>query len=485
MAAKRFHNQLLLHVFGLILLIEAAFMLSCVPVSLFTGGKHLEGMLWAALATGLTGALFFLSTNKKERPRPSVRDGFVAVSGSWLLISLFGTLPYLFTGSIPDFTDAWFETVSGFTTTGASIMTDIEIHSPEILFWRALTHWIGGIGIILMVIVVLPSLKAGGAYLLSAEASKISFDEIHPRVMDIARRFGIIYLILTVSEIILLMLGGMPFFDSMCDSFATIATGGFATKNTSIAGYPVYIQYIIILFMFLSGINFTLHFLISQGQVKKVLKNEELRLYAKIILAFTILIAIVLYVNGTPFHKSIRDSLFQVVSIITCTGFATSDYLLWPTMGWFLIFLAMFVGAMAGSTGGGIKVIRHLLVMRNISMQIKSFLHKHTLYRVKYMGAVVPDQQLRSVIAFFFWYLVIFAGSSLLMVLFGVDFLSSIGGVATSMGGIGPGLGTVGPASNYFHLPDPAKYLLSFDMIVGRLEIFSFLVLFSPAFWKR
>jgi trk system potassium uptake protein TrkH len=482
---RRLNVKLLVYISGLILLIESLFMLSCAPVSLIYGGDDLLAIIQSALITGFSGLVLFLATRKTVRKTPGIREGFLAVSLTWLLISFFGTLPFLISGSIPRFADAWFETVSGFTTTGASILTDIEAVSKGILLWRSLTHWMGGMGIILMVIVILPSLKAGGTYLFSAEASKISFDEIRPRVLDTAKRFGTIYLLLTLAEVILLVIGGMPLFDSVCHSFATIATGGFGTQNDSIAGYSNYIQYVIIAFMFLSGINFTLHFLISVGQIKQALKNEELRFYAQITLAFTLVIFIILLANGTTFHKAFRDSLFQVVSIITCTGFATTDYLLWPATGWFLIFLAMFVGASAGSTGGGIKVIRHLLMMKNLSMEVKTFLHPRVIYNVKYQGNMVSGDQMRSVIAFYIWYLIIFFFSSSLMMVFGVDFLTSIGGVATSMGGIGPGLGTAGPVSNFYHLPVLAKYLLTFDMIIGRLEIYAFLALFSPAFWKR
>jgi trk system potassium uptake protein len=482
---RRINVRLLVYITGLILLIESLFMLACAPVSLIFGGEDLLAIILAALITGLSGLILFISTRKTVRKTPGIREGFLAVSLTWLLASLFGTLPFMISGAIPRFADAWFETVSGFTTTGASILTNIEVVSKGILLWRSLTHWMGGMGIILMVIVILPSLKAGGVYLFSAEASKISFDEIRPRVIDTAKRFGIIYILLTIAEVILLVIGGMPLFDSVCHSFATIATGGFGTQNDSIAGYSSYIQYVIIIFMFLSGTNFTLHFMISIGKVKQALKNEELRFYAQITLAFTLVIFIILCANGTGLHKAFRDSLFQVVSIITCTGFATTDYLLWPATGWFLIFLAMFVGASAGSTGGGIKVIRHLLMMKNLSMEVKTFLHPRVIYSVKYHGTLVSGDQMRSVIAFYIWYLIIFFFSSLLMMIFGVDFLTSIGGVATSMGGIGPGLGSAGPASNFFHLPVLSKYLLTFDMIIGRLEIYAFLVLFSPAFWKR
>jgi trk system potassium uptake protein TrkH len=481
---KRLNFRLLIYISGLILLIESAFMLSCLPVSLLYGSRDMAGFALSVMVTGLSGGILYLLVRKKVRKVPGIREGFLAVSLSWLLLSVFGTFPYIFTGAIPKFTDAWFETVSGFTTTGASIMTDIEQYSRELLFWRSLTHWIGGMGIILMVIVILPSLKAGGVYLFSAEASKISFDDIRPRVLDTARRFGLIYIILTVAEIILLSAGGMEVFDSVCHSFGTIATGGFSTKNNSIAGYSPYIQYVIALFMFLSGINFTLHFLVSQGHWRKALQNEELQWYFRITMAVTFVIGFLLYLKGTPLHQSFRDALFQVVSIITCTGFATADYLIWPAFGWFLIFILMFVGASAGSTGGGIKVIRHVLMMRNLKMELKSLLHPRAIYGVKYQGQLVSNDQLRAVIAFYFWYLAIFFFSTLLMMMLDADMETAAGSVASCMGGIGPGLGTVGPVSNYFHLPDASKYLLTFDMIIGRLEIYALLVLFSPEFWK-
>lgn len=482
---KRLNFRLLVYLAGLILLIESGFIMACIPVSLIYSGGDFSALALSAGITGLFGAIFFFYNRKRVRKTPGIREGFLAVTMTWLLISVFGSLPYIIHGSIPNPVDAWFETVSGFTTTGASILTDIEVVPRGLLLWRSLTHWMGGMGIILMVIVVLPSLKVGGVYLFSAEASKISLDDIKPRVVDTAKRFGVIYIVLTIAEIILLTIGGMPVFDSVCHSFATIATGGFGTKNSSIANYSVYIQYVIIAFMFLSGINFTLHFLVSKGEIKKAIRNEELRFYTQITLAITLIIFVILYFNGTSLHKAFRDSLFQVVSIITCTGFVTADYLLWPAAGWFMIFLTMFVGASAGSTGGGIKVIRHLLMVRNLRMGLKTFLHPRVIYGVKYQGNLVSNELLRSVIAFYIWYLIVFFFSSLLMMIIGVDFLSSIGGVATSMGGIGPGLGTVGPASNFHYLPSLAKILLTFDMIIGRLEIYAFLVLFSPAFWKR
>lgn len=482
---NKLNIKLLIHLAGLVLLLESGFMFLCLIVSLVFRMQDLPAMAGAFLTTAGTGGIFFFLTRKEVRKTPRIREAFFFVSTIWIVISLFGSLPYLYSGAIPRFTDAYFETVSGFTTTGSSILVDIEALSKELLFWRALTHWMGGIGIIVMVIVILPSLKAGGVHLFSAESTKVSLDDVHVKVLDAAKRFGLIYVIITLLEVVTLTLGGMELFDSLCHSFATVATGGFGTKNTSIAGYSPFIQYAVTFFMFVSGINFTLHFLIGRGQLRQVLRNEELRLYTFITLSFTLLIFISLLTKELPVEWAFRSALFQVVSIITCTGFATDDYLLWPPAGLLLIFLAMFVGASAGSTGGGIKVVRHLLVFKNFMATVRSVLHPRTIYTVRYMGRPVPAALMQSVIAFYFWYLVIFTFSSLLIVLLGEDVMTSIGSVATTMAGIGPGLGKVGPVSNFSMLSDPVKIILTFTMLIGRLEIYSFLVLFSPAFWRR
>ncbi len=481
---RRINKRLLVYITGIVLMTEAVFMLSCIPVSLIYGGKDLAAFLFSALITGGIGLFFFFSVRKNVRKEPSIRDAFIFTSLTWILISVFGALPYIFSGSLPGFIDAYFEAVSGFTTTGSSVYTDIEIQPRGIIYWRSLTHWMGGIGVIVMVIVILPTLKAGGVHLYSAETTRANFGDLRPRIIDTIKSFGIVYLVLTFSEVILLLFGGMPLYDSLCHSYGTIATGGFGTKNASIGGYSPYIQYVVAIFMFLAATNFTLHFLIGKGRFKDVFRNEEFRTYLAIVSGFTLVITFILLPTGRTIEQAFRDSFFQVASIVSCTGFATSDYLLWPAAGWFLIFLAMFSGGSAGSTSGGIKVVRHLLMFKNMAVNIRSLLHPKVIYAVKYQGNVLSGDHLRSVIAFYFWYLVIFFASSLLMMAIGVDFFSSIGGVATTMGGIGPGLGTVGPAGNFHHIPDLGKILLTFTMIIGRLELYSFLVLFSPAFWR-
>ncbi len=478
------NKRLLLFLSGTVLMLEGAFMAACIPVAMYYGGADLNAFIISAIITFFSGALLRLFTWTRVRKVPTPREGFLFVSFSWILISLFGVMPYMISGAIPNFVNAYFETVSGFTTTGSSILTDIEALPKGILFWRSITHWMGGMGVILMVIVILPSLKAGGILLYSAETTRASFDNLRPRVIDTAKSFGMVYLALTLLETIFLTLGGMPLFDSVCHSFATVATGGFSTKNDSIAGYPTYIHYVIIIFMFLSGANFGLHFLLAKGKFKEVLANEEFRVYTGIILIITLLIMVILMRNGMRFAISIRDSLFQVTSIVTCTGFATADYMLWPRFAWFLIFMAMFSGASAGSTGGGVKVIRHVLMFKNLAADIKSFVHPKGIYTVKYQGAVLSPNRLQSVVAFYYWYLLIFISGSVVMMAMGVDFHASIGSVATTLAGIGPGLGKVGPSGNFSSFPDMAKIFLTFNMIIGRLEIYSFLVIFSPAFWK-
>lgn len=477
--------RLLSYLTGIVLLIESAFMGLSVLASFFDHFRDLVPMLLSILITFSAGTALFLSLRNRIVKEASVREAFIFVSSIWIIVSLFGTLPYLFSRSIPNFINAYFESVSGFTTTGSSILADIESLSSTILFWRSTTHWMGGMGIILLVIVVLPSLKTGGVHLYAAETTRAAFGQIKPRILDAAKQFGVIYLSLTILEILFLMMGHMTLFDSICHAFGTVATGGFSTKNDSIAGFSPYIQYVIIVFMFLSGINFGIHFLLAQGRIRSAFRNEELKLYSAFILFFTLVIFIILLKDGRGTAVSFRESLFQVVSIITCTGFGTTDYLLWPAAAWVLIFVAMFIGASAGSTGGGIKVIRHLLVAKNLVSNIRALIHPHLIYAVKYQGNILSSNQMRSVIAFYFWYMLIFMLGTLILLSFGTDFYTSIGSMATTLAGIGPGLGETGPASNYFYLHDTAKVMLTFSMIIGRLELYAFLVLFSKAFWRH
>ena len=401
-------------------------------------------------------------------------------------MGLVGTIPYLLTHSIPSFTNAFFESFSGFTTTGSSILSDIEALPKSILFWRAETHWIGGMGIIVLVIAIMPFLKIHGLYLFYSEASSIDNDKMSTRITKVARNLWFIYLGLTVSEILFLCLGGMSFFDSVCHAFATVATGGFSTKNDSIASFSPYIQYVITVFMLLSGINFAVHFLMLKKNFKKALKNEEMHLYLAIILITGTLLTYILYKQHPDYNLeyAFRNAFFQVVSIITATGFATADYLQWPVFGIALIAFLMLIGASAGSTGGGIKVIRHLIAFRKIKFQFKKILFPNRVSVIHYNGRAMKEEFVRQIMTFIFTYLILLIASTLIMMLWTEDLPTSFGAVATSMAGIGPGFGSVGPVSNFLHLPAGAKYFLTFLMLVGRLEIYAVVVVFTRTFWR-
>ncbi|MBC8486899.1 MAG: TrkH family potassium uptake protein, partial [Bacteroidetes bacterium] len=381
----------------------------------------------------------------------------------------------------------FFETISGFTTTGASILTDIESVPKGILFWRSMTQWIGGMGIIVLSVAILPLLGIGGMQLFVAEIPGIAPDKLHPRITQTAKRLWLIYVLLTFVETILLMLGGMDLFDSLCHSFATMATGGFSTQNASVANYSAHIQYVLIVFMFLAGTNFTLHYFALQGKFKNIWKNEEYRYYLLFILCFTVLITFIwiLYSNINNIEKTFRDSLFQVVSIITTTGFVSSDYLNWPGFLWFFIFLLMFVGGSAGSTGGGIKIARHILLLKNSSAELKRSIHPQAIIPVKFNGKAVSQDIIFKVMAFFLIYLTIFFIGTFVMTLFGLDFKSAIGSTIATLGNIGPGIGKVGPAHNYAWIPDMGKWFLSLLMLLGRLELFTVLIIFTSSFWKK
>jgi len=414
------------------------------------------------------------------------REGYIIVSVAWVVISLFGTLPYLISGAIPSFTDAYFETISGFTTTGASILTDIEIVPKGLLFWRALTHWIGGMGIIVLSVAILPLLGIGGMQLFVAEMPGITPDKLHPRITQTAKRLWGIYLLLTAIETVLLMFGGMDLFDSLCHSFATMATGGFSTKNASVADFSPYIQYVIIVFMILAGTNFTLHYLGLHGKLREIWRNEEYRYYILFTLGFSVVLGVIIFYEGSlSMEQSIRDALFQVVSIVTTTGFVTSDYLSWPGQSWIFLFLLMFVGGSAGSTGGGIKIARQILLLKNSALEFKRMIHPQAVIPVRFNGRAVAPEIIHLVMAFFLFYILTFFAGTFILTLMGLSFDTAIGATIATLGNIGPGIGGVGPVENYSFLPDAAKWISSFLMLLGRLELFTVIILFSPSFWKK
>jgi trk system potassium uptake protein TrkH len=441
--------------------------------------------LYSFAITLLIGTIPFLFSHSIDSTQNMTKkDASFVVSISWILFSFLGSLPYIFSSSIPSYTNAFFESVSGFTTTGASILTDIEILPKSILFWRSLTHWIGGIGIIVLVIVIMPTLQMGSYNLFTFESSVQ--EKIQPKIKSVGLRLLAIYLLLTLAEIVLLMAGKMSLFESVCHSFGTVATGGFSPKNTSIAGYSPYIQYVITIFMLLAGVNFVIHYYIIKRNFKKIKENEELWFYLIVVFSITAIITAILYFNmGKPLEVSFRDSFFNVVSIITCTGFASTDYLLWPSIAWTIIFFSMFLGGSTGSTAGGIKMARHLVLLKNISRFFHQLRYPNAIIPLKLNNNVISDENNRNIITFITLYLMVFAAGTITLAFDGVDGKTASSAVATCMAGIGPGIGTVGPVSNFFHLSDFAKIVLSFLMILGRLEILTLLMLFTPAFWRK
>jgi len=476
---------IILQVIGFLLIIEGLFMMTGIPFSLYYCGNKCWSLLYSGLITSITGGVFWLITRKAPR-FIGKREGYIIVSLAWVVISMFGTIPYLLSGWIPNFTDAFFETISGFTTTGATILTDIEGLPKGLLFWRSMTHWIGGMGIIVLSVAILPILGIGGMQLFVAEMPGITPDKLHPRITQTAKRLWVIYVILTFSETIILMFGGLDLFDALCHSFATMATGGFSTYNDSIASFSPFLQYTIVLFMLLAGTNFTLHYLWLHGRLKEIWRNEEFRYYILFTFGFTLLIGIIIASQANAeIEKSFREAMFQVVSIVTTTGFVTSDYLLWPGYAWIVIFLLMFIGGSAGSTGGGIKIARQILLLKNSALEFKRMIHPHAVIPVRFNGKPVSKEIIHLVMAFFLFYILTFFAGTFVMTMLGLDFDTAIGASIATLGNIGPGIGGVGPVENYASLPIAAKWISALLMLLGRLELFTVLILFSRAFWKR
>lgn len=499
MAAKsRINLNAIMKITGLLMVIEGFFMLSSLGFSawydpdcldhlrLFDPRHDFLPLLVSGSGVGFLGLLFWTFNKKLDQNSIGKREGYIIVSLTWVIISFFGAIPFVLSGITTSYTDAFFETMSGFTTTGATIFADIEALPKGILFWRSMTHWIGGMGIIVLSLAILPILGIGGMQLFVAEVPGLTPDKLHPRITQTAKRLWIIYVMLTLIQTLLLMLGGMNLFESLCHAFGTMATGGFSTRNDSIAGFSPYIQYVIILFMYLAGISFTLHYFVIKRQFRKVLRNEELRMYTLLLITATVTIAAALfYMQHLESGKAFRDALFQVVSIVTTTGYITSDYLTWPFFTWLLIFLLMFTGGCAGSTGGGIKIVRIILLFKNSRMELKRIVHPQALLPVRLNGKSISQQIIFNVLAFFLIYIIIFAFGSLVMSAMGMEFESAVGAVAASLGNIGPGLGSVGPVLNYSTVPMAGKWVLAFLMLLGRLELFTVLILFSSSFWKK
>ena len=481
------NKKIICIILGTLLYIEALLMALCSGFGFYFEENDKEAFVISSGIAILVGAILSFFGRGAER-KFSRRDGYIIVSVSWIVFSLIGMLPYLLSGHITSITDAFFETMSGFTTTGASILTDIEALPHGLLFWRSMTQWIGGLGIIFFTIAVLPVFGVGGVQLFAAEATRPRHDKVHPRIEVTAKWIWSIYLGLTLVCAFCFSLGGMNGFDSICHAMCTAATGGFSTRNASIGAFgSTYIEYVTILFMFLSGINFTLLFYtFFKGRVKKLLTDTEFRWYIGIVLSFTLIITVGLtFSRGGNVEASFREALFQVVSVQTTTGFISADYMLWPPLLWFLLSIVMYFGACAGSTSGAIKCVRIAMLLKVARNEFMRIVHPNAVIPLRISGHVIHSKTKITLLAFFVLYaLVVFVGWTLLMA-FGLDFMEAYGVVVSSVSNIGPALGDCAALNSWSPLPDAAKWLSAFLMLIGRLELFSVLLLLTPGFWQK
>lgn len=474
-------------VVGLLLIFVGLSMSSAVVVSLIYGDGAALPLLLASIVTAAVGFVSYRTTGVDSEISP--RDGYAIVTFAWVATGIFGALPYLFTGTIETFWAAVFESMSGFTTTGATIFSDIESLPEGILFWRALTHWLGGMGIIVLAVAILPYLGVGGMQLFKAEVPGPTPERLRPRITQTAKLLWLVYLGLTVAQVILYLIGDMTLFDAVTHTFATLATGGFSTKNASLGHFESpYIQYVTILFMYLAGVNFTLHFRAATGRLA-YWRDVEWRFFTGVILGATALLIAVNLLTGTyelsQIESSVRDSLFTAVSLTTTTGFVTADFEQWAHGTQMVLFGLLFVGGMAGSTGGGVKAVRVLLLLKQSWMELRKHLHPRAVLLARVGRHVVPENVLANVIGFVILYLLLLLAGALALSLLGIDLLTALGASAATVGNIGPGLGAVGATDNYGWMSGPALAVLSFLMVVGRLEIYTVLLLFLPETWKR
>lgn len=449
----------------------------------FKDGAHI---IFIAVAAGLAILSLIIRPFTLVPSELSAREGFLTVTLSWTSLAFFGALPFMFSHSIPGLTDAYFETMSGFSTTGATILTDIEALPKSLLVWRNMTQWLGGMGVIAIAVAVFPFLGVGGAQLFRAEVPGPTKDKISPRISSTAKILWWVYLIFTVAQVMCLMLGGLNFYEALCVAFGTMATGGYVPLNASIAAYPSpYVQYVVIFFMLVAGTNFNLHYWALKGRPGHYFRNPEFRLFYGIILVSMLVVTAVRLIRGSAFSEELlRGCFFQTVSIVTTTGFVTENYELWPFAGQFVLLLLMFVGGCGSSTGGSIKNVRIYVLFKYLGSEMKKLFHPRGVFPVKMGGKVVPDGIVSNIVAFVALYILLFVAGVLIMTFLGLNIDTAIGAVAATLGNVGPGLGSVGPVENYAHIPATGKWVLSFLMMAGRLELYTVFVLFTPRFWR-
>lgn len=469
------------YILGWIMVVEAAFMLlPCVVALIY---KEVAGysFLWVLLGSAFVGGLMVIK--KPKDMNIYIREGFVTVALSWMIMSVVGCLPFILNGDIPNFTDALFETISGFTTTGATILSDVETLSWCSLFWRSFTHWIGGMGVLVFLLAIVPMAGGSNMNLMKAESPGPSVDKIVPKVRYNALILYGIYIVLTIIEVIFLLVGGMSFFESLTTAFSTAGTGGFGIRNDSLASMSPYIQWVVTVFMILFGVNFGVYFLLLTKKFKQAFKHEEARNYILIIVVASLIIFANIYDSFASGKDAIRHAFFQVASLMTTTGFMSTDFDLWPVMCHTVLLVVMFIGACAGSTGGGIKVSRFVIWIKTVFKEITSFLHPRSVKKVAVDGKVVEHETIRATNVFLVTYILIFVTSLFLITIDNKDLVTNFSSVAATINNVGPGLNMVGPTQNFGHFSGFSKYVFMFDMLVGRLELFPVLLLFCPSVW--
>lgn len=476
------NSSIIRYILGCILKTEAALMLLPCLIAVIYQEKEGLWYLPVAAASLLLGVLMSL-----RKPKNSVfylKEGCIATALSWIFLCIFGAIPFCLTGEIPSFTDALFETVSGFTTTGASILSDVEALSHCSLFWRSFTHWIGGMGVLVFLLAIIPMSGGSNINLMRAESPGPSVGKLVPKMKDTVRILYLIYAGLTAAEIILLVAGRMPLFDALCTSLGTAGTGGFGIKNDSIGGYSPYLQWVVTIFMILFGVNFNAYCLLLFRKIKDFLHMEEVRCYLLIIFASVAVITVNILKTCTGLFDAVTKAAFQVASIITTTGFSTTDFHQWPESSKVILVLLMFVGACAGSTGGGIKVSRFVVLFKTVRKEFFSYIHPKSIKKIKMDGKPIDHDVVRSINVYMITFMVLFVLSVFLISFEDTDLVTTFTAVAATINNIGPGLELVGPTGNFGFFSPFSKYVLMFDMLAGRLELFPLLLLFHPTIWK-